>query len=356
MSMTEPVRVAVVGLGIGRLHVLAFKELRRHYRVTVVCDHDQARADEVAGWLRGVRATTRLDDVLASDDVDVISLCTPPAAHREQIEAVLRSGRDAICEKPLVGSVAEVDELAAIESDTGHHVMPIFQYRFGRGIQQLRRLVDSGVAGRPYVANVDMAWRRGPDYYATRWRGSWEGELGGVLTSHAQHALDLTMFILGPPVAAWALTSTLVNEIETEDCAAVTLRWADGSLATISATLGSVEEISRHRFTFRHLSAESGTSPYGNGALPWTITPADPATATQIAEVLQDMDPGSEDYVGQLERYADARRAGRPLPVTLADARRAVELLTALYVSAREGREVELPLPVGDPALQGWRP
>ena len=110
--------------------------------------------------------------------------------------------------------------------------MPILQYRFGRGIQKLRLLVDAGITGRPYVANVDVAWRRGADYYAVPWRGTWEGELGGVLTSHALHALDMTMFILGQPVAVWARTTTLVNDVETEDCAAITLRWADGSLAT----------------------------------------------------------------------------------------------------------------------------
>ncbi len=356
MSEPEPIRVAVVGLGVGRLHVLAFKELRSRFRVTMVCDHDQVRADEVAGWLRGVRATTELDDVVASDEVDVVSLCTPPSQHRSQIESVLRAGKDVICEKPLVGSVAEVDEIAAITADTGHTVMPIFQYRFGRGIQKLRLLIDVGIAGRPYVANVDVAWRRGANYYAAPWRGTWSGELGGVLTSHAQHALDMTMFILGQPVAAWARTSTLVNAVETEDCAAVTLRWADGSLATVSATLGSVDEISRHRFTFQRLSAESGTAPYANGSDPWTVTPADADTAARIEEVMTVAPDVREDYAGQFERYADARTAGAELPVTLTDARRAIELLTALYVSAREGREVELPLAADDDALGGWQP
>ncbi len=351
-----PIRVAVVGLGVGRLHVLAFKELRHRFRVTMVCDHDQARAEEVAGWLRGVQATTDLADVLASGDVDVVSLCTPPAQHRGQVEAVLRAGKDVICEKPLVGSVAEVDEIASIASETGHSVMPIFQYRFGRGIQKLRLLVAAGITGRPYVANVDVAWRRGHDYYAAPWRGTWSGELGGVLTSHAQHALDLTMFILGPPVGAWAQTSTLVNAVETEDCAAVTLRWGDGSLATVSATLGSADEISRHRFTFQHLSAESSTAPYANSADPWTVTPADADTATRIEDVLAGARVEREDYAGQFERYADARATGSELPVTLAHARRAIELLTALYVSAREHREVALPLADDTAALGGWQP
>lgn len=350
------IRVAVVGLGIGRLHVLAFKQLRNRFRVTMVCDTDQARADETAGWLRDVRPVTEMAEVLAADDVDVVVLCTPPALHRAQVEAALRAGKDVICEKPLVGSVTEVDELAAIAAETGHHVMPIFQYRFGHGIQKLRHLVESGVAGRHYMTNIDVAWRRGADYYANPWRGRWSTELGGVLTSHAQHALDMTMFVLGGPTEVWARTATLVNDVETEDCAAVTLRFADGSLATLSATLGSVAEISRHRFAFEHLSAESNTEPYANGGDPWVITPADAETATRIDEVIDTFELLGEDYAGQLERYAAARADGRELPVTLHDARRAIELLTALYVSAREHREVTLPFPDHHPSLGGWSP
>ncbi len=351
-----PIRIAIVGLGIGRLHVIACAELRHRYRVVAVCDVDGERSREVAGWLRDVRALTDLDDVLAADDVDVVDLCTPPAQHREQVERCLRAGKDVICEKPLVGSVREVDELAELEVETGRSVMPILQYRFGRGIQKVRALVDAGLTGRPYVANIDVAWRRGEDYYAAPWRGRWETELGGTLLSHAVHALDMALFVLGPPVGVWARTATLVNDVEVEDCAVVTLRFADGSLATLSATVGSVAEISRHRFTFEHLTAESGTEPYTNGSEPWEITVADDEHRAAVAELVAGRTEDPEDYVGQLDRYATARAEGGALPVTLADARTALEVVTAMYVSAREDREVHLPLAADDPALDGWRP
>lgn len=355
-ASSEPIRVAVVGLGIGRMHVLSYKELRRSYRVVAVCDVDAERASEVAGWLRDVRAETDIEAVLGADDVDVVDLCTPPAQHREQIERCLRAGKDVICEKPLVGSVREVDEVAAIAAETGGTVMPILQYRFGGGVQKLRHLVDADLAGRAYVANIDVAWRRGADYYAVPWRGRWDTELGGVLLSHAVHALDMALFILGPPAGVWARTATLVNDIEVEDSAAVTLRFRSGALATLSATLGSVAEISRHRFTFEHLSAESGTEPYTNSADPWDITVADPDHQGRVDDALAELPAQGEDYIGQLERYALTRAAGDPPPVTLADARTLLEVVTAMYVSSREDREVALPLGPDDPALQGWQP
>ena len=158
-----------------------------------MCDLDGDLATDVAGWLRGVQPVTDLDEVLADDEIDVVDLCTPPHLHRAQVEAVLRAGKDVFCEKPLVGSVAEVDELAAIAAETGRTVMPILQYRFGHGIQKLRRVVDLGLAGQPYVANVDVAWLRGQDYYEVPWRGRWATELGGALLSHAVHALDMLL-------------------------------------------------------------------------------------------------------------------------------------------------------------------
>lgn len=351
----DRIRVAVVGLGVGRLHVLAFKELRARYRVVAVCDVDGERAAEVAGWLRGVRAETDPEAVWAADDVDVVALCTPPAQHRAQVEAALRAGKDVICEKPLVGSVREVDELSAVAAETGHHVMPVFQYRFGNGLQKLVSLVRAGAAGRPFVTTIDLAWSRGAEYYAAPWRGRWSTELGGVLLGHAVHLLDMAVLVLGPPAAVWARTATLVNDIETEDCAVVTLRWADGSLATLSATLGSAVERSHHRFTFEHLTAESGTEPYTSSAEPWTFT-ARPGHEATVAAVLAAHEPGPEDYVGQFARYADARADGGELPVRLADARRMLELVTALYLSSREDREVRLPLAGDDPALAGWAP
>jgi predicted dehydrogenase len=352
----EPIRVAVVGLGIGRLHVVAFKDVRQHYRVATVCDLDGERASEVAGWLRGVRPVTDLADVLADDEVDVIDLCTPPHLHREQIEAALRSGHDVFCEKPLAGSVADLDAIAAVAEETGRTVLPILQYRFGHGIQKLRRVVDAGLAGRPYVANVDVAWLRGPDYYEVPWRGRWATELGGALVSHAIHALDMLLLVLGPPASVFARTATLVNDVEVEDSAAITFTFPSGALAVMSVTLGSQAEISRHRFSFEHLSAESGVEPYANGAEPWVFTAASSDAGQVAAEALAGPVDHPEDYAGLFERYALARAEGGPPPVTLGEVRTLLEVVTAVYASARSGREVELPLPADHPLLGGWAP
>ncbi|MGY6501816.1 MAG: Gfo/Idh/MocA family protein [Acidimicrobiales bacterium] len=354
--MGDPLGVAVVGLNVGKAHLWAYQQLPERYRVVAVCDLDAGRAERAAARNPGSVASTDLAEVCARDDISVVNLCTPPGLHLDQIAQVLDAGKHVVCEKPLVGSLAAVDTVARLEADSDRRVMPIFQYRWGRGLQRIKHLVDTGVAGPANTSSVEVAWRRRADYYAVPWRGTWAGELGGVLTSHAIHALDMLTYVAGPVASVFARTTTRVNAIETEDCAAATFEMADGSLATLVATLGSSQEITRHRFNFAHLAAESGTSAYESSGEPWTVTPDSVEDEAAIERAMAEFVPGAEGYVGQFERFADALAGGGELPVTVSDARAALELLTALYVSSRERREVVLPIDPDHPAHSGWSP
>jgi predicted dehydrogenase len=328
--------VAVVGLGVGRAHLWAWKRLPEHFRVAAICDHDADRRAATAERFPDAFAAADLDELLDRDDVDVVDLCTPPALHLDQITRVLQAGKDVVCEKPVVGTVEEVDQLLALEASTGRRVMPIFQYRYGHGLQKLRHLVDAGVAGRLHTATVEVSWLRGAAYYAAPWRGTWAGELGGVLLTHAVHALDMLTYVGGPAVAVSARTATRVNDVETEDCAAATIELEGGALATLSATLGSLVEVTRHRLCFEHLTAESGTEAYTNSSEPWTFTGDG---SFDVDQALASFVPRHENFLGQFERYA---LDGEP-PVTLHDARRAIGTVQAMYESARTRREVRVP-------------
>lgn len=354
MSEPERLRVAVVGLGIGQMHVHSFKAVRDRFEIAAVCDADESRAAAVVERLRGCSAETDFAAVCARDDIDVIDLCTPPFLHFEQAMQALESGKHVICEKPLVGSLAEVDALAEAELRSRRRVMPVFQYRFGHGLQKLRALVHAGVTGKAFTTTVDLAWRRRPEYYAVPWRGRRETEMGGVVLSHAVHVLDMVTYILGPPKRVFARTAVRVNDVETEDCASISMEMGDGSFATVSATLGSVDEITRHRFCFESVVAESNTAPYENSSDPWTFTPDTPEDGEVIQRVLDAFEPQPEGYVAQFGGFHQALFEGGEPPVTLADARAALELVTAVYASAAEGRDVELPLAADDPWTKGW--
>jgi predicted dehydrogenase len=346
----------VAGLGIGFSHLAAYRELSDRYELAAVCDPVTGKIDLATRFLGVAVGVESFDDLLALDGIDVVDVCTPPDLHVPMVKRVLESGRHAICEKPLAGSLARVDELAACERDSGRRLMPIFQYRFGRGVARLRRVLAAGAAGKPYVASVETFWRRGADYYAVEWRGRFDTELGGVCVSHAIHSHDLLASLFGPLRSVYARVATRANPIETEDCAAVSLDFESGALATLTATLGSVRELSRLRLAFEHLSAESGSSPYQPGSEPWTLEPASPAAAARIEAALEGFEPGPELYVGQFAAFHRALTEGREPPVTVADARAAIELVTAIYYSARTGERVDLPLGPEHPFYEGWVP
>lgn len=353
----QPIRVAVVGSGIGRVHLAAYRTLPDMFETVAVCDVDAARGTDLAEAFGVRQVVNSLDALCRMDGLDVIDICTPSHLHEAHTLQVLAAGKHAICEKPVAGSLAGLDRLAEAEARSGRRVMPIFNYRFGAGVQKLRHLIAAGVAGRAYLGTVEVAWRRRADYYAIPWRGRWQTELGGSLTTHAIHFLDQLLYVLGPVHSVFARTKTLVNPIETEDCASASLEMVSGALATVSVTLGSCVEISRQRYCFANLVAESNLAPYDkNTGEPWQFVADSPEVQPRMDAVLASYGPGPQGFAGQFAGFAAALRSGAELPVTLADARRAIELLTALYASARSGALVELPIGPEHPLYEGWLP
>ncbi len=349
--------MAVVGAGVGRSHARAYRSLPERFQVLAICDIDRARAEDAASEMEATpRVVTDFAELTRMDELDVIDICTPPHLHFSQVQQTLEAGKHAICEKPLVSSLREVDLLSQIEQTSGRRLMPIFQYRFGHGLQKLKLLISEGLAGTAYLATVETAWRRRAPYYAVPWRGKWATELGGTLLSHAIHTHDMLTYVLGPVRRVYARTATRVNPIEVEDCAAITLEMTDGSLAAMGVTVGSPVEISRHRFSFSGFVAESNTRPYTNSGDPWTFDADTPETGDAIAEVLKRFAPLPEHYAGQFYRMYDALASGGELPVTIGDARAALELITAMYYSAETGQSVELPISAEHPRYASWIP
>ena len=352
--MARRYRVAIVGAGIGAEHSEGFQAHPELFEVALVCDVDQARARRLAAAVPGAAICTDTGEVLERADVDVVDICLPPFLHYEAVTRALAAGKNVICEKPLVGSLAEVDELAASAEACGRRLMPIMQLRFGNGLGQLQHLIAQAVPGRAYIATIETHWSRGPDYYASPWRGRKATELGGALLSQAIHAHHLLMCVLGPVRQVFARIATRVNAIETEDCAVATLEMADGSLASLSATLGCAEEISRLRFCFEGLTAESNHAPYRASSEPWRFIPRSTEYASRIDAALTNFRPQEEGFTRQFALFHEALETGGPLPVTTDDARRSIELAAALYHSAATGTGVELPLGPDHPTYRGW--
>lgn len=353
--MTRRLKVGVVGGGIGAAHIDALLALPDLYEVRAFCDVDAAIGRTICA-AKAIPSALVSYDALLEADLDLIDVCTPPFLHFAQTITALQAGFHVVVEKPVAGSLAEVDALVAAAATGPGRLSPMFQYRFGNGLRRFQHLKAKGLVGRALVATVATHWLRGPDYYARPWRGRWASELGGCLVGHAIHAHDILTQAMGPVARAFARIATRVNPIETEDCAALVLELESGALATSSVTLGAQEEMSQLKLCFEGLTVESGVDPYNPGGEPWRFTCADPVRQAAVDAAMADFAPGPQGFVGYFATLHAALTGGGPLPVTIADARAALELVTALYTSARTGSSVMLPLERDAMLYDGWAP
>lgn len=355
--MSRKYRVAVVGLGVGQGHIAeAYSVLTDQYELAMLCDLDRARLDEVSRRHGGVRVTTDFEEVLAAPDVDIVDICTPSSLHVPQTKAALAAGKHVICEKPVAGSLDELQALRDAEEVATGRLMPIFQYRWGQGSLAAKAIVEAGIAGRPLAATAETHWYRTAEYYASPWRGTWAGELGGTMTTHAIHIHDMLCWLMGPVESVFGRGATLVHGIETEDTASASVRFRSGALASLTACVGSQDQYSRLFLAFENVSFESTREPYAVGRGPWTITARDEGVRARVDEVLAGLPERRERFGGQMAAFHEALETGGPTPVTLDDAEAAIGFLTAYYTSAQTGREVHLPLSADDPARRGWTP
>jgi predicted dehydrogenase len=348
--------VAILGAGIGREHLEGYRALPDRFTVRWLCDLDRDRAAAVAGGDPGLAISARIEEALADPKVDLVDICLPPHLHLPVALQALAAGKHVVCEKPLVPSLAECDQLAEAAMRAGRQVFPVFQYRYGPATAALDALISAGLCGAPQVAALETHWNRGADYYAVPWRGTWAGERGGAVLGHAIHNHDLLCRYFGPLSGVQALTATRVNPIETEDCAAIALRFANGALATSSVTLGAALDTSRLRLVFAHLTAESGDTPYAPATGRWTFTARSPDKQGAVDAVLAAMPPVPSGFAGYFDAIADALSGRSGREVTLADGRASIELVTAVYLAAQRGKEVALPLSNTSEFYSSWLP
>ena len=349
-------RVGIVGAGIGAEHFQAYLALADRFEVRYMCDLDDARAAQAVSGRKAVTITRNLDQILADPEIDLVDICLPPHLHLSACSAALQAGKNVICEKPLVASLAEADQLADMMQQTGRKVFPVFQYRYGAGAAKLQKLMAAGLAGTPLVGSLETHWHRDEAYYAVDWRGSWAGERGGAILGHAIHIHDWLSFAFGEIDSVFAYLATRVNEIEVEDCASLSIRMRSGALITSSVTLGAATDTSRLRFCFSGLTAESGLEPYKLADSDWQFIARAPQRQAEIESVLADLTPPLSGFQGLFAAIYDHLVSGQGDIVSFADGRRSIEFVTAVYRSAREGKQIHLPLNEDDPLYHSWLP
>ncbi len=339
------IRFAVIGCGrIAQNHFESINKQSSRAELVAVCDTDPvvlANAIEKTG----VKGFASLTELLAHAKADCIVLTTPSGLHPRQAAEAARAGFDVMTEKPM--ATRWHDGLAMVRAcdEAGVHLFVVKQNRRNPTLQLLKQATDQGRFGRIYMINVNVFWTRPQAYYdSAAWRGTWEFD-GGAFMNQASHYVDLLDWIGGPVESVMAYTGTLARNIEVEDSGVAAIKWRNGAMGSINVSMltypknleGSitilgekrsvciggvaVNEIKHWQFDQEHeMDARIGdasyqtTSVYGFGH---------PLYYDNVINTLR----------GESQPETDGREGLKSL-----------ELLIAMYMSARDGKRVCLPL------------
>ena len=331
------VDVAIVGTGvIAGFHA---KALDGRARIVAATDVDAAALAAYESKWSVPAVYPSLDELLEREKPDLATLCTPPGLHASQAIACLSKGISVLCEKPPVLSLAELDEIAAAAASSGAFFATVFQHRFGSGATRLRGLIGDDRLGRPLSAVCHTMWFRPDEYFAVPWRGKWEVEGGGPTMGHGIHQFDLLLSILGEWQEVVAVAARQAKPTATEDLSCAIVTFANGTVATIVNSLVSVREQSYLRFDFEHASVELDHV-YGYSDKNWRVTAA-PGHESSVASAWSEGPAGvPSGHKAQFAAVLSALESGAEPPVSLADTRRTVELIAAIYQSAFTGTRV----------------
>lgn len=355
--MTKIFNVAIIGGGIGREHIDGYIQHPDKFRLAYVCDLNIDRAKAGADLAPDCVATTDMQQVLNDPEVDIVDVCLPPHMHYSGALAGLNAGKHVVGEKPLAGSVEQVKRLREVAASVDRRVFPVFQYRYGQGYRTLHSLKQQGWAGKAYTIATETHWQRDQAYYSVPWRGTWKGELGGAVVSHACHIHNLATHLCGNVVSLAAMLDTRVNEIENDDCASIIFRTAEGVPVSSSITLGAAGNSSRFRACFEHLTATSDTLPYRIGGGNWTFTATDPARQAELDALVAAVPPIGERFGGFVADMHASLTGQQDLYLPSFDeGAHSVEVMTAIYDSHRNGTVVTLPLSPNHAYRNGWQP
>lgn len=350
--MTHPIGIGIIGTGeISVLHAAAYHALEGRARLAAVADIDTDRARALAKHFAIPSVYEDYQQLLADPNVEAVSICTPPFLHVPQIVEALEAGKHVLCEKPVAPNMAALDRIAAAQRTSGRVFSGVFQQRFGRGAQQVKALIERGRFGRLLLGFTQTLWMRDAAYYGVWWRGSWAQECGGASVSQALHGIDMLLWLMGEPSHLYAEADTLKMDIEVEDSAAAVVRFRSGALGQILATVNCQDNRSRLEVYGTALHAVSSEDAYEPTKEPFHLSAADPAYLESVQREADEAVPSGPPYLhlGMVEDFVGALEERREPLVTVAECRRSLELVTAMYRSAMTGETVSFPIEEMDP-------
>lgn len=355
------IKTAVIGCGkVGHFHAQAFQRIEGSELVACYGrskEKTQAFADQY-----GIRGFTDLEEMVRETGVQAVAICTPHPNHAELAVKCCELGLHIAIEKPLASTLEDCDAILKAAKKNNVVGATICQRRFYRPAMRVKQAIEDGKLGKPILGTVNMlGWRDMAYYNSDPWRGTWEGEGGGVLINQAPHQFDLLLWYMGEIDELYGMWDTLNHpELEVEDTAAAVIRFKSGAMGNIVVSNSQNPALFGNVRVHGSNGASVGVQTDGGamfiaGVSGITEPPVnDLWTIPGEAEKLEEYKKGDSEFflsvdmvhyhMEQLKDFIEAIETGREPLITLEDGRRTVELITGIYRSQRDHKPIKFPL------------
>lgn len=345
-------KAAIIGTGaISDSHIQAYQKFADKCQIVAFADlfPDKAR-EKAAKYNLKVGVYKDHRELLADEAFDIASICLPPFEHASATVDLLNAGKHMLVEKPMATSIEECDRMLAAAKSSGKLLSIVAQNRFRTPMMKLKKVLESGLAGKILHAQVDSFWWRGSNYYDLWWRGKWEKEGGGCTLNHAVHHIDLFQWMMGMPAELQAISANLNHEnSEVEDFSTAVLQYANGSVGQITASL--VHHGEEQQLVFQGERAKV--------SVPWSLKafkqkengfPEDDEALAKELQSYYDNLPEVKlaGHDGQVSNFLAAIEGREELLVSGEQGRRTLELIAAIYQSSHLGQKVKFPMGPAD--------
>lgn len=345
LKNNKTLKVAVLGCGrISKNHFSSIAQYKKELELVAICDNS-SKVLKIAKDTYHVNAYLSLTDMLANEQFDIVSICTPSGLHSEQTIEIARAGVHVVCEKPMATRWSDGIKMVKACDQAKVKLFIVKQNRRNSTLQLLKRAVDEKRFGRIHMVHLNVFWSRPQSYYdQAKWRGTWEFD-GGALMNQSSHYVDLIDWLIGPVASVNAMIGTLGRDIEVEDTAIMNIRWRNGALGSMNVTMLTYPKNYEGSIT---ILGEKGSVRIGGVAVNdiqhWEFEDKqdyDKEIQNANYETTSVYGFGHPLYyknvIDVLQGHAECETDGREGLKTL-------ELLIAAYRSARDGRNINLPL------------
>ena len=338
----------IIGAGlIADFHAMAIADIP-NTKLIACCDVVLDKAKKLADKY-SCRAFAGYEEMLKIKELDIITVATPSGLHAEPTIAAAKAGKHVICEKPLDITLERIDAMIEAHKKSGTVLGGVFPLRFNDAVASLKEAINAGRFGTITYAGAYVPWWRTDEYYKNTWRGTWKLDGGGALMNQSIHQIDMLCHLMPPIESIQAYTGRPGHpQIETEDTAVAILRFTNGVLGIIYGTTASYPG----QFRRIEITGTKGTVIYTEDSFTlWQFAderPEDEQIRKRFGKITGGggvADPAAipyQNHTRNFKAFVDALESGKQFSITGTEARKAVEVILAIYKSAKTQKLVKL--------------